>query len=66
MDETVEACSQAPEKRRLSVIDSLLLAVHRSLHNLNSVYFRIGAPRDCVLVRRVVVVVFVDEVVETL
>jgi hypothetical protein len=66
VDETVDACSKTPEKLRLSVIDSLLLAVHRSLHNRNSVCFRIRAPSDCALVPRVVVVVFVDVVVETL
>jgi hypothetical protein len=60
VDETVDACSKAPEKLRLSVLDSLLLAVHRSLHNRNSVYFQIGAPSGCVIVRWVVVVVFVD------
>jgi hypothetical protein len=48
VDETVDTCSQAPEKCRLSVIDSLLLAVHRSLYHRDSVYFRIGAPGDCV------------------
>jgi hypothetical protein len=66
LDETGDACSKTPEKLRLSVIDSLLLAVHRSLYNRISECFRIGAPSDCVLVPRVVVVVFVDVVVETL
>jgi hypothetical protein len=65
MNETGDACSQAPEKCRLSVLDSLLLAVHRSRDLLGRrCISNKDSERLCIvtIVGRVVVVVLVPVV----